>query len=369
MRIKPGGHVFSPNRSVFIRSGAAVALSVLLGLGTCAQQSQAQGYYGSVYGITSTLLWPLRAAYPILYAPYSYRNPSYLARVLIQQGTRAALRNPPIKNQALQNAGADNYSDVGAVGGPQQMQKMKPFRYGQVGVDQIVSRYGKPEDQSDQAMLNRMPGVDGSAQGMPQTATPGTLTPQYMPGSTLQQPPLNAIPPEMAPNTAPQRIAAGSIPPMQQIPPQMQQIPPQMQIPSQMPGQMQQTALPPTAPPLVPNPYAMPQSGQAAQPPASSAASAAFPGHAPLANGFVETVNSQFNGDISKALFSPDTRAWARAVGVVSHDTVFDADLSSDRIDVIKKILKDDNLDAVSKLEAVRILLRGNSGKPSKKRR
>lgn len=315
MRTRPGGDVLSRRRGSFIRSGAAVALSVLLGLGFCAQPSRAQGYYGSAYGITSTLLWPLRAAYPLLYLPYGgYRNPSYLTRVLIQQGTRAAMRTPPVK---INNptAGADAYSDIGAVGGQQQQsRKMQPFRYGQVGVDQIVSRYGKPEDQADQAILNRMPGMDGAPQMVPQAATPGTLTPQYVPQSF------------------PQQVARPSSP------------------------QLLQPPLPPAAPANVvaPNP--------------EQSASATFPGHAPLANGFVETVNSQFNGDISKALFNPETRAWARAVGVVSHDDVFDADLSSDRIDVIKKILKDENLDAVSKIDAVRILLRNNQGRPSKKR-
>ena len=81
---------------------------------------------------------------------------------------------------------------------------------------------------------------------------------------------------------------------------------------------------------------------------------------APLAQGFVTMVNTKYDGDISKALFSADGRSWAHTVGLVDNNDIFSADLSQERVGVIGKIFKDPGLDPVSKLDAVKILLRNS---------
>ena len=111
-----------------------------------------------------------------------------------------------------------------------------------------------------------------------------------------------------------------------------------------------QSYAPQPAPQMVPV-----QGAPMSAPPMAHAASPA-----PLAEGFVKQVNEKYDGDISKALFNSETRAWARALGVMDSDTLFSADLSEDRIDTIKRVFKDPSLDAVSKLDAVRILLRSS---------
>jgi hypothetical protein len=98
------------------------------------------------------------------------------------------------------------------------------------------------------------------------------------------------------------------------------------------------------------------------QPPAVPALPAKPAGAPPIAQGFIDRVNSKFDGDISKALFDPETRGWAKTVGLVPDSgAIFDSDLSSDRVDVVRKILKDPGLDPLSKLDAVKILLRNSS--------
>lgn len=91
--------------------------------------------------------------------------------------------------------------------------------------------------------------------------------------------------------------------------------------------------------------------------PNSSAPSAMAGGPSPFADGFVNTVNNQFNGDISKALFDPGTRGWAKALGMTHDDGLFDADLSESRVDVVRKIFRDPSLDPQSKINAAKILL------------
>lgn len=81
----------------------------------------------------------------------------------------------------------------------------------------------------------------------------------------------------------------------------------------------------------------------------------------PLAAGFVNTVNEKFGGDISKALFDPETRSWASAIHLVDGDTIFDADFSPACVEVVKKIMQDKNVDPASKLETVKAILRSSA--------
>ncbi len=63
---------------------------------------------------------------------------------------------------------------------------------------------------------------------------------------------------------------------------------------------------------------------------------------------------------MSKALGNPDTRSWAKAMGIIGDDVQDGSHLSSDRVEVIGKLLKDSTLDPVSKLDTMRILLKKN---------
>lgn len=137
-------------------------------------------------------------------------------------------------------------------------------------------------------------------------------------------------------------------------------------IPPQQANQM-----PPTAPQRNKrNKHSKNQPAAAAPPAVASAIApqATVGSPAPLAQGFVTMVNTKFDGDISKALFSPDGRSWAHTVGLIDNNDIFAADLSSERVNVIGKIFKDPGLDPVSKLDAVKILLRSspsNSAAPA----
>jgi hypothetical protein len=91
---------------------------------------------------------------------------------------------------------------------------------------------------------------------------------------------------------------------------------------------------PPTAPPIAPS----------------------RPG--PPAGGFIDLVNSKYQGDISKALFDPDVRAYARAVGLIDNDGIFDADLKPQKVQTIRGILADTHEDATVRINAVRMLLK-----------
>lgn len=81
----------------------------------------------------------------------------------------------------------------------------------------------------------------------------------------------------------------------------------------------------------------------------------------PFADGFVQMVNQRFDGDISQALFDPDSRAWARALGLIQTDDIFDLNLSDKRIDLIRNVLQDESLNSVGKVKAVAILLNHRS--------
>jgi hypothetical protein len=100
-------------------------------------------------------------------------------------------------------------------------------------------------------------------------------------------------------------------------------------------------------PPVAPSrfPSGSPQSCQPPSPPAQQAA------------GFIDTVNQKYNGDIKKALFDPATRNMASSLNLVNGDTMFDTDFSKSHVDIVRQIMRDNSLDPVSKLNAVRAIL------------
>jgi len=82
----------------------------------------------------------------------------------------------------------------------------------------------------------------------------------------------------------------------------------------------------------------------------------------PLAEGFINHLNGNYQGDMSKALGNSDTRSWAQAMGIIGDDVQDGSHLSQDRLDVLGRLLKDNSLDPVSKLDTMRILLKKSPG-------
>jgi len=82
----------------------------------------------------------------------------------------------------------------------------------------------------------------------------------------------------------------------------------------------------------------------------------------PVAQGFIDHLVSKYQGDMSKALSNSDTRSWARAMGVVDEGVNDGSYLPADRLEVIGRILKDNTLDPVSKIDTMRILLKKQGG-------
>jgi hypothetical protein len=78
---------------------------------------------------------------------------------------------------------------------------------------------------------------------------------------------------------------------------------------------------------------------------------------APFAGAFINNVNSEYQGDIRKAMSNPQTRAWAQSLGVTNNGNNNFA-ISDERSGVIEHVLKDSSLDPVSKLDAIKILMR-----------
>lgn len=78
----------------------------------------------------------------------------------------------------------------------------------------------------------------------------------------------------------------------------------------------------------------------------------------PMATGFIDVVNQQYNGDLSKALFDPATRSYAKAVGLISSDDLFDTNFTPEKIELIRKVLADDREDAATRLTTVRMLIK-----------
>lgn len=98
-------------------------------------------------------------------------------------------------------------------------------------------------------------------------------------------------------------------------------------------------AMPPLAPPLSRFPLAPPQLSSASR-------------------GFIELVNTKYGGNISKALFDPSARSYARSIGLISSDEIFDADLSPQKVETIKEIFADEKEDPTARVNAARLLLK-----------
>lgn len=103
-----------------------------------------------------------------------------------------------------------------------------------------------------------------------------------------------------------------------------------------------------------------------APPIASSRGSNLMPGPggaSPLAVGFLNLVDTRFDGNIQDALFDPKTRSWAYTLGLIDQDQLFSQNFEPTRTHLIQQVIRDKTLDPISKLNAIKILL-----PPGKKR-
>ena len=78
--------------------------------------------------------------------------------------------------------------------------------------------------------------------------------------------------------------------------------------------------------------------------------------NAPFANSFIDTVNTKYNGDISRAMSDQNTREMARSLGLVNKSQG-ELNFSEERRGAIGHILHDDTLDTDSKMAALKALL------------
>ena len=75
-----------------------------------------------------------------------------------------------------------------------------------------------------------------------------------------------------------------------------------------------------------------------------------------FAQAFVEHVNNNYSGDISKALSDKQTKQYAQALGILDKEK--DVDLPADRIELIKRVMQDPAEDSLTKINTVRMLIK-----------
>jgi hypothetical protein len=78
--------------------------------------------------------------------------------------------------------------------------------------------------------------------------------------------------------------------------------------------------------------------------------------NAPFANSFIDTVNTKYNGDISRAMGDQNTRDMARSLGLMNKSQGV-LNLSEERKGAIGHILHDESLDTDSKMTALKALM------------
>lgn len=77
----------------------------------------------------------------------------------------------------------------------------------------------------------------------------------------------------------------------------------------------------------------------------------------PFAQAFVDHINTKYAGDISQALADKQTRNYARAIGLLEKSSK-DFEIPTDRIDLIKRILQDQDEDSLTKVNTIRMLIK-----------
>lgn len=308
-----------------LRNGAIFCAAATLLVSSAAP---AHAYYNFGYGL-GNWLWPVRAlVYPLAATPWSYRNPAYLASTTIQAAARSSYRVIPQNNIYGSSL---NYTEDQT-----QLQGSGLLKVPQGKSDQInYARWVKPTDQADRELLARAPGAPASPVVYEDGTTGDTGVPQ--PNTTQAIPPIGV--PVTYNNSQPSYATNGSLAPLPAPPLKKQK---KSKAEKLAEAQQQQTPMFSAAPMSMGQPQAV------------------VPNHlsSPLAAHFIETVNSRFDGDIAKALKHSETRNLAEAMGLVERKGFSVTSLNQSRIEAISHIFKDQSLDATSKLDAMKILLR-----------
>jgi hypothetical protein len=328
-----------PNKRALSARLLVAKLTLLSGslLGLMAlSQPVAEAYYYPFYGRGFTnLLYPLRyAAYPLmgLTGPYSAFTPYTPYRIL----TTGRLTGYPYMYgpQMLKN-----YTNDEPLNSPRK--RVKQQRLGQeFGVDQSTNAQWA-DDETDARLATSAP--PAAPPGYAQQPSPGAFA-GNAPGALG----VNGYPATNAAGVSNAYLAHQGI---------GQFNTPQAGFNSSGHALPNPDGTPPMAPQVASkNPVSL-------APNMNDAASATNKGavRAPLADGFINLVNTKFQGNVKTALFDPETRGWAKMLGMVSDDSMFGTDFSDTRVELIRQIFADQSLDSVSKLSAVKILL-NNTG-------
>ena len=314
-----------------------VVISLLLATAATAPAAKAQSYSYLPWALGSSLLYPLRylgySAFGGGYGNggYGYGNSMFTSGSLLNM------------NRGYGGMGYNGYS---AYGNPN-FATVNSNAQGNTSTPANVLKYGAlpPNiNQNSPAGVNNPTnsGVNGSAANYSNSNYPVPNAPQYN-GTQPLQPTASGFPaynpgtamPGQPYNAAGQPVAGQLLPGGNQANGKQHGKGKNHKNKNGQ-SQMQAQSQPYTAPPL--------------------AASQAATSTAPFAMAFINNVNTEYNGDIRKALANPSSRAWAESLGVsFKGDGKFA--ISDERSGIIERVLKDNSLDAVSKLNTVKILL------------
>lgn len=344
----------------------------LLATSFIAAPAQAQFPYWYL-GIGQSLLYPLTRGIGLpFYGPYS-ANPFYSTSSYLRRTAGRASQFPYIYPFNPNSFGPYGYRNAGMPAGNATQQP------GDGMVDPNTGRSLDPDDVQNQGQPAQngsspnfyLPGPQSPNQSLytqPSGAMPGY--PQALPGQNLngQVMPSQAMPNQVMSNqpmAMPAQTDANGQPVMLSDPSMPPKAPKHRRNKSKAAKAAKATdltnysssgAMPSSAVPLStmatqsnsPLPTNMPNALPVGSAPAASS---------PLADGFIDHLVTKYDGHMGNALSNSDTRNWAKAMGLIDDQHNAQA-MPADRIEVMGRILKDNSLDSVSKVDAMRILLK-----------
>ena len=295
-----------------------VVLALAMGTG-CPQQTMAQSYSYLPWALGSSLLYPLRYLGYSAYGNSGSGNPMWYGGSLLQQATRGY---GGMGYNGYSPYGNPNFANVN--NGSQTYAQGNVLRYGGMPNNNQNSN----TNYSNTAPVNSQPGNYSSSN------YPVAGAPQYGAGQPYQTPAIGSAYSNTSgfptPNQAPDLSTSGHKGKQKNK--------------NRKNSAAQAPASTPSQQPLV-----AATSGVTSVPSTAAAA--------PFAVAFINNVNTEYNGDIRKALSNSQTRAWAQSLGVTFNGQS-NFSISDERSGIIERVLKDNSLDPVSKLDTIKILLR-----------
>jgi hypothetical protein len=344
-------------------------------LATCFIAAPAQAQFPYWYlGIGQSLLYPLTRGIGLpFYGPYS-ANPFYSTSSYLRRTAGRASQFPYIYPFNPNSFGPYGYRNAGMPAGnatqqpgdgmvdPNTGRSLDPDdvqNQGQPAQNGSAPNFYLPGPQSPNQSLYTQP--SGGMAGYPQAVPGQNLNGQVMPSQAmLNQPMLNQ------PMVMPAQTDANGQPVMlndpNSMPPKAPKHGRNKSKAAKAAKSSELTNYPSTG--GVPSP-AVPASTMATQ--SNLSQSSNMPGalpvgsapatSSPLADGFIDHLVTKYDGHMGNALSNSDTRNWAKAMGLIDDQHSAQA-MPADRIEVMGRILKDSSLDSVSKVDAMRILLK-----------